>query len=134
MRDPNLTAGQDSSVDFCCKLQVQLNNMEADMQKRIDAAVAESELRFRGQKEASEKNVHFSARVVALNSRMQNLQKQLKESQNREKALMLELDEARELATAAEQQPPSSPPLTPNGKELSRELQSKAKGRCSSQR
>ena len=86
------------------------------MQKRIDAAVAESELRFRGQKEASEKNVHFSARVVALNSRMSNLQKQLKESQNREKALMLELDEAREIAAAAPEQEAISPPPTPNGK------------------
>ena len=85
------------------------------MQKRIDAAVAESELRFRGQKEASEKNVHFSARVVALNSRMQNLQKQLKESQNREKALMMDLDEAREMSASPSQQQTSSPPPTPNG-------------------
>ena len=76
-------------------------------------------VRFRGQREASEKNVHFSARVVALNSRMQNLQKQLKESQSREKALMLELDEVREVAAAPPQQQPSSPSFTPNGRKVS---------------
>lgn len=94
-------------------VQAELQSMEAEMQKRIDLAVAESEQRMRGQREASEKNVHFSARVVALNSRMQNLQRQLKEAQSREKALMQELDEARQMPQ--QQQQPAEPVSMPNG-------------------
>lgn len=53
------------------RLQAEKQRMEIGMQQRVDAAVAENEMRTRGQREASEKNVHFSARVVALNSRLQ---------------------------------------------------------------
>lgn len=107
-----MTAGE----NLCAQLlivQARLANMEAEMQQRINAAVAENEQRMKGQREASEKNVHFSARVVALNSRMQNLQKQLKETQARERALMEELDEARQLAQTPQYEEELRP--TPNG-------------------
>ena len=93
--------------------QARFANMEAEMQQRIDQAVAENEQRMKGQREASEKNVHFSARVVALNSRMSNLQKQLKETQNRERALMEELDEARQAGMMRQHNDP-----LPNGGNL----------------
>jgi len=75
--------------------------MEVGMQQRVDAAVAENEIRTKGLREASEKNVHFSARVVALNSRLQTVQKQLKETQGREKMLLDELDTMRQASKTA---------------------------------
>lgn len=72
--------------------------LQAEMQQRVNDAVTESEVKARVLQDASEKNVHFSARVVALNSRLQNLQKQLRESQAREQALIADLELARQTA------------------------------------
>ena len=86
--------------------------MRAAMQQRVAEVVGETEAKARGLRDASEKNVHFSARVVALNSRMQNLQKQLRESQAREQMLTADLAAARQDAA---QQPAALHPGLPNG-------------------
>jgi hypothetical protein len=65
------------------------------MQRRVEEAVAEAEQKAAGLRDAREKNVHFSARVVALNSRVAQLQKQLREAAAREKELATELDSKR---------------------------------------
>ena len=49
--------------------------MRAAMQSRVEQAVAEAEAKAAALRDAREKNVHFSARVVALNSRVAQLQK-----------------------------------------------------------
>lgn len=51
--------------------------MRAAMQSRVEQAVAEAEAKAAALRDAREKNVHFSARVVALNSRVAQLQKVL---------------------------------------------------------
>lgn len=66
--------------------------MKAAMQRRVEEAVAEAEAKAAGLRDAREKNVHFSARVVALNSRVAQLQKQLREAAAREKELAAELE------------------------------------------
>ena len=86
--------------------------MRAAMQQRVSEVVGETEAKARGLRDASEKNVHFSARVVALNSRMQNLQKQLRESQAREQMLTADLAAARQDSA---KQPAAAHPSLPNG-------------------
>lgn len=86
------------------------------MRRQVELAVAESEQRMRGQREANEKNVHFSARVMAQNSRIATLQRQLKETQAREKGLMQELDGLRQSGFSRQAGPPD--PI-PNGAALS---------------
>lgn len=51
--------------------------MKQAMQERVEAAVADSQTKSTGLKDARERNVHFSARVVALNSRIGALQRQV---------------------------------------------------------
>ena len=68
--------------------------MKSEMQSEIERLKSEIATRFKAQREASEKSVHFSARIVGLNSRITNLQKQLKESKARETGLQAELEKA----------------------------------------
>lgn len=47
------------------------------METRVQEAVQETQTKQTGLKDARERNVHFSARVVALNSRVGTLQRQV---------------------------------------------------------
>lgn len=79
----------------CCwgtGAQAEVATVKAAMQRRVEEAVAEAEAKAAGLRDAREKNVHFSARVVALNSRVAQLQKQLREAAAREKELAAELE------------------------------------------
>ena len=51
--------------------------MQQAMQKRVEDAVADAKAQSATLRESREKNVHFSARVVALNSRVAQLTKQV---------------------------------------------------------
>ena len=51
--------------------------MKDAMDDRVEAAVAEAQTKTTGLRDARERNVHFSARVVALNSRIGALQRQV---------------------------------------------------------
>ena len=78
------------------------------MHRRVDEAVAEAEAKAAGLRDAREKNVHFSARVVALNSRVAALQKAAREGAGREREMAAEL-EAMRCALAASHGTPRSP-------------------------
>ena len=47
-----------------CVLQREVASVKAAMAKRVEEAVAETEAKASGLRDAREKNVHFSARVV----------------------------------------------------------------------
>ena len=47
------------------------------MQQRLEEALAENKAQAESLREARERNMHFSARVVALNSRVAQLTKQV---------------------------------------------------------
>lgn len=68
------------------------------MQQRVDRASADAEVEARELGDARQKNVHFSARVIALNSRLQSLQRQLREAAARETALLADLEAVRRAA------------------------------------
>ena len=51
--------------------------MKQAMQMRVEEAMAETKSKSTGLRDARERNVHFSARVVALNSRIGALQRQV---------------------------------------------------------
>ena len=51
--------------------------MQQDMQQRLEEALAENKAQAESLREACERNMHFSARVVALNSRVAQLTKQV---------------------------------------------------------
>ena len=65
--------------------------MRRAMQERVEAAVAESQSKASGLQDARQQNVHFSARVVALNSRIGALTRQLKEAAQREQQLQAQV-------------------------------------------
>ncbi|KAK9829628.1 hypothetical protein WJX72_006968 [[Myrmecia] bisecta] len=88
------------------EMEAEVAAVKEAMQRRVEEAVAESESRGSGLRESREKNVHFSARVVSLNARVAQLQKQVKEGQAREKALMEELEASKKAAAAGPQPPP----------------------------
>ncbi len=69
--------------------------MKAAMQRRVEEAVAETEAKAGGLRDAREKNVHFSARVVALNARAAQQQKDLRSLTAINAALTQELEELR---------------------------------------
>ena len=58
-------------------LQAEVSAMKEAMQDRLEEAVAETQNKASGMRDARERNVHFSARVVALNSRIGALQRQV---------------------------------------------------------
>ncbi|KAK9865078.1 hypothetical protein WJX84_008101 [Apatococcus fuscideae] len=76
-------------------MEAEVAQVKEAMQRRVEEAVAETSTKASGLRDAREKNVHFSARVVALNSRVAQLSKQLRDSQAREKALTAELEGAK---------------------------------------
>ena len=80
--------------------------MKDEMQTEIDKLQNETRVRFNAQREASEKSIHFSARIMGLNSRVASLAKQLKESKAREAALAAELEAARKQGKQAHNLPP----------------------------
>ena len=65
------------------------------MQKRVEEAVAETEAKASGLRDAREKNVHFSARVVALNARVAAQQKDLRNLTAINASLTQELEQLR---------------------------------------
>ena len=65
------------------------------MQKRVEEAVAETEAKACGLRDAREKNVHFSARVVALNARVAAQQKDLRNLTAINASLTQELEQMR---------------------------------------
>ena len=71
--------------------------MKAAMQKRVEEAVAETEAKASGLRDAREKNVHFSARVVALNARVAAQQKDLRNLTAINASLTQELEQLRSL-------------------------------------
>ncbi|KAL3147636.1 hypothetical protein ABBQ38_014686 [Trebouxia sp. C0009 RCD-2024] len=79
-------------------------SVQQDMQQRLEEALAENKAQAESLREARERNMHFSARVVALNSRVAQLTKQLKESQQREQALSADLEAAKKAQQEAQQQ------------------------------
>ena len=52
-------------------------SVQQDMQQRLQEALAENKAQTESLREARERNMHFSARVVALNSRVAQLTKQV---------------------------------------------------------
>ena len=60
-------------------LQGEVAAVQQAMQKRVEDAVADAKAQSATLRESREKNVHFSARVVALNSRVAQLTKQVKQ-------------------------------------------------------
>jgi len=76
-------------------MEAEVSSARAAMQRRLDEAVAEAEAKAAGLRDAREKNVHFSARVVALNSRVAALQKQARDSAAREREMGAELEALR---------------------------------------
>ena len=104
-------------------MEAEVATARTAMQARLDAALAEAEAKAVGLRDAREKNVHFSARVVALNSRVASLQKAGRDAAARERELAAELDALR-AALASESRSPrapssprangrASPPLSP---------------------
>jgi len=75
--------------------------VRAAMQARLEAAVAEADARAGALRDAREKNVHFSARVVALNSRVAALQKAGREAAGREAALAADVERLQHARRAA---------------------------------
>ena len=73
-------AAADASL---CAAQAEVAQVRRAMQERVEAAVAESQAKATGLQDARQQNVHFSARVVALNSRIGALTRQLKEAGQR---------------------------------------------------
>lgn len=59
-------------------LQGEVAAVQQAMQKRVEDAVADAKAQSATLRESREKNVHFSARVVALNSRVAQLTKQVR--------------------------------------------------------
>lgn len=55
-------------------------SVQQDMQQRLEEALAENKAQAESLREARERNMHFSARVVALNSRVAQLTKQVESS------------------------------------------------------
>ena len=60
-----------------CNLQGTVASVQQDMQQRLEEALAENKAQAESLREARERNMHFSARVVALNSRVAQLTKQV---------------------------------------------------------
>lgn len=58
-------------------LQAEVARVQQVMQQRVEEALMEARAHQSGLRDAREKNVHFSARVVALNSRVTSLTKQV---------------------------------------------------------
>ncbi|KAK9796643.1 hypothetical protein WJX73_007169 [Symbiochloris irregularis] len=89
------------------------------MESRVQEAVDETQSKQTGLRDARERNVHFSARVVALNSRVGALQRQLKEAQARERQLMADQEiikeAARKAVTEARAATPRQLQLSENG-------------------
>jgi len=81
-------------------MEAEVSAARAAMQRRLDEAVAEAEAKAAGLRDAREKNVHFSARVVALNSRVAALQKQARDAAAREREMGAELEALRAALTA----------------------------------
>lgn len=78
-------------------LQAEVASVKAAMQKRVEEAVAETEAKASGLRDAREKNVHFSARVVALNARVAAQQKDLRNLTAINASLTQELEELRSM-------------------------------------
>ena len=58
-------------------VQAEVAAAQEAMQTRVEEAVTETRNKSSGLRDARERNVHFSARVVALNSRVGTLQRQV---------------------------------------------------------
>ena len=89
--------------------QAEVDAVKAAMQRRVEEAVAETEAKATTLRDAREKNVHLSARVVALNSRQAQLSKQLADARAREKGLLSEMESTRSMSKAAQTQQRVSP-------------------------
>jgi len=76
-------------------MEAEVAAARAAMHRRVDEAVAEAEAKAAGLRDAREKNVHLSARVVALNSRVASLQKAARDAAGRERELAAELEALR---------------------------------------
>ena len=61
-------------------MQGTVASVQQDMQQRLEEALAENKAQAESLREARERNMHFSARVVALNSRVAQLTKQVESS------------------------------------------------------
>ena len=76
---PNLLQ-QHGMTHLCATWQAEVGAAHMAMETRVQEAVQETQTKQTGLKDARERNVHFSARVVALNSRVGALQRQVKHS------------------------------------------------------
>lgn len=85
-------------------MQREVSSVQQDMQQRLAEALKENEAQAQNLRDARERNMHFSARLVALNARVAQLTKQLKESQQREQALSQDLEAAKKAQQEAQQQ------------------------------
>lgn len=65
------------SNTWYCWVQGTVASVQQDMQQRLEEALAENKAQAESLREARERNMHFSARVVALNSRVAQLTKQV---------------------------------------------------------
>ncbi len=81
--------------------QAEVAAVRAAMQARLEEAVAETEAKAGALRDAREKNVHFSARVVALNSRVAQLQKATREAAQREAALAADVERLQQARRAS---------------------------------
>jgi len=96
-------------------MEAEVAASRAAMHRRVDEAVAEAEAKAAGLRDAREKNVHFSARVVALNSRVASLQKAAREAAGRERELGAELEALRAAVAAGAHQHGGGGPGSPRG-------------------
>ncbi|KAK9842297.1 hypothetical protein WJX81_005127 [Elliptochloris bilobata] len=83
------------------EMEAEVAAVRAAMQGRVEEAVAEAEAKAAALRDAREKNVHFSARVVALNSRVAQLQKAAREAAGREAALAADVERLQQARRAA---------------------------------
>ncbi|BDA45618.1 Myosin-17 [Coccomyxa sp. Obi] len=105
------------------EMEAEVAAVKAAMQKRVEEAVAETEAKASGLREAREKNVHFSARVVALNARVAQQQKEARHLAAINASLTTELEELRSLRTRPAE------PAHENGNQRERDMETPTKQR-----
>ncbi|EIE22795.1 hypothetical protein COCSUDRAFT_47698 [Coccomyxa subellipsoidea C-169] len=105
------------------EMEAEVAAVKAAMQKRVEEAVAETEAKASGLREAREKNVHFSARVVALNARVAQQQKEARNLAAINASLTAELEEQRSLRSRP------ADPAHENGNRREREMETPTKQR-----
>lgn len=75
--DQQTFSNASKAVSLMGWVQGTVASVQQDMQQRLEEALAENKAQTESLREARERNMHFSARIVALNSRVAQLTKQV---------------------------------------------------------